>query len=291
MALQRNAVTIAATSICISIAAQPVMAQEYVVQPGDTLRSIAAEQLGSVARWQFLCDLNADLVPDCDRIYSGMTLRLSELVTTPRDDTDTAAPESAAAPDQPAEADQPVEPASPAPSLPLSNVLPAYDLSSAQIGVLGEEGQLPDGWRLSFPGGADGVAEITAVTAEHLDIEITQTGTSGAPVLAFQTPEGFIETRTGDIWRFSLELALISGDLGDAAEPRLRGSERGEESRFLRTFVYQDDLDLGPQLRVFSGEAAIEHPEAGLMNPDFRIESSGPWTAEFRIARPVLEKR
>ncbi|MCC5961313.1 MAG: LysM peptidoglycan-binding domain-containing protein [Rhodobacteraceae bacterium] len=278
MALQSRAVTIAATSICITIASQPLMAQEYVVQPGDTIRSIAAEQLGSVSQWRFLCDLNTDLVPDCDLIYSGMTLRLSELTTTSPDGSDTATSETAAEPE-------------PAESLPISNTLPAYDLSSAQVGVLGEDGQLPDGWRLSFAGGAGGTAVITAVTTEYVDITITQTGNTGAPVLAFQSPDGFIETRAGDVWRFSLEVALLSGNLADVAELRLRGSERGNNRDFLRTVVYQDDLALKPELRVFSGEAAIEHPDAGLMNPDFRIQSSEPWEAEFRIARPVLEKR
>lgn len=291
MPRQPGAVTLAATSICITIAAQPLIAQEYVVQPGDTLRSIAVEQLGSVARWRFLCDLNADLVPDCDLIYSGMTLQLSELTTTPPDDPDTATPEAAAEPEPPVEAEPPAEPETPAESLPISNALPAYDLSRAQVGVLGEDGQLPDGWRLSFVGGAEGAAVITAVSTDYIDIAITQAGSRGAPLLQFLDGDQGITTQPGDLWAFSVEIALISGDLDENGQPLLSGTERGEDNSSLSRIRFDDNVILDAELRPIAGEAEINNADARIMNPDFRIQSSGPWTAEFRIARPVLEKR
>ncbi|MGP9788663.1 LysM peptidoglycan-binding domain-containing protein [Roseinatronobacter sp. NSM] len=57
----------------------------YVVQPGDTLRTIAQRELGDVRAWRSLCDLNR--LSDCDRILSGMML---ELPTTPDSAADEA---------------------------------------------------------------------------------------------------------------------------------------------------------------------------------------------------------
>jgi LysM repeat protein len=47
----------------------------YIVQPGDTLSTIAAEQ-GSAGGWRGLWALNAGTVPDPNLVYVGQTLRL-----------------------------------------------------------------------------------------------------------------------------------------------------------------------------------------------------------------------
>lgn len=73
--------------------AQAASAQgSYVVQPGDTLRTIAQRELGDVRAWRTLCDINS--LSDCDRILTGMMLQLP---TTP----DSAAPEATQTATQP----------------------------------------------------------------------------------------------------------------------------------------------------------------------------------------------
>jgi nucleoid-associated protein YgaU len=49
----------------------------YVVQPGDTLRSIAAASYGAAEQWPQIYDANREVIgPDPDRLKSGMRLRL-----------------------------------------------------------------------------------------------------------------------------------------------------------------------------------------------------------------------
>ena len=50
----------------------------YVVQPGDSLWSIAAkpEIYGRAARWRLLFDANRDLLQTPDRLKAGMTLKI-----------------------------------------------------------------------------------------------------------------------------------------------------------------------------------------------------------------------
>ncbi len=48
----------------------------YVVQPGDTLGSIAVEVYGSFARWQDIYSVNEDTIENPSRIYPGQVLQL-----------------------------------------------------------------------------------------------------------------------------------------------------------------------------------------------------------------------
>lgn len=48
----------------------------YIVRPSDTLTGIAKRQLGSVRRWRDIARLNADTLPDPNRLKPGMRLRL-----------------------------------------------------------------------------------------------------------------------------------------------------------------------------------------------------------------------
>lgn len=48
----------------------------YVVQPGDTLASIAHRVYGEEKAWTRLYDANRDQLPDAKRLKPGMTLRL-----------------------------------------------------------------------------------------------------------------------------------------------------------------------------------------------------------------------
>lgn len=52
--------------------------RHYVVQPGDTLGTIAAEELGDVGRWRELAEHNAAVIPDPNIVEVGTRLVLPE---------------------------------------------------------------------------------------------------------------------------------------------------------------------------------------------------------------------
>jgi nucleoid-associated protein YgaU len=50
---------------------------DYVVQPGDTLRSIAQDAYGDAAQWPRIYDANRDVIGNNpDALYAGMRLRI-----------------------------------------------------------------------------------------------------------------------------------------------------------------------------------------------------------------------
>ncbi|MBN1870972.1 MAG: LysM peptidoglycan-binding domain-containing protein [Candidatus Omnitrophica bacterium] len=51
-----------------------VSTTRYVVQEGDTLKKIAAEQLGGIHRWQYLYEFNKDRINDPDLLQPGTVL-------------------------------------------------------------------------------------------------------------------------------------------------------------------------------------------------------------------------
>jgi len=52
-------------------------AREYVVQPGDTLRSIAQDQYGDASQWPKIYQANRDLIGDNpDALVAGTTLQI-----------------------------------------------------------------------------------------------------------------------------------------------------------------------------------------------------------------------
>ena len=55
---------------------QPAWDRTYTVQPGDCLWNIAAQELGSGARWSEIYGLNRDLLSDPNRIQIGQELTL-----------------------------------------------------------------------------------------------------------------------------------------------------------------------------------------------------------------------
>lgn len=58
------------------IFASAASAQNYTVQSGDTVRAISFSQLGTVEKWQEICDLNAGVIATCDFIRPGMVLAM-----------------------------------------------------------------------------------------------------------------------------------------------------------------------------------------------------------------------
>ena len=49
----------------------------YTVQPGDTVASIAAQELGNAFRWPEIAGINRETVPDPDFIEVGQRLFLT----------------------------------------------------------------------------------------------------------------------------------------------------------------------------------------------------------------------
>lgn len=247
-------------------------AQEYVVQPGDTLMGIANAELGSSTRWRTICDLNADVIIDCDRILPGTVLRLSEAIVR----SEPAGPARA-----------PVAEAAPESFATVVSLLAATSTEGAVPGALGAEGALPLGWRLGFWGEAEGIAEVVAVTEEYVDLRITQTGEGGAVSLQFRSPDGtYFPAEAGQEFWFSVDLALIDGALGTNDIPRLGGTERSETGSTLRSVAFESVVDLSLDLAGFGGTATVEDAEVRFINPDFRIISLGSWEAMFRIGVP-----
>lgn len=51
-----------------------VSTKEYTVKKGDTLASIAKEQLGKASRWQYLYEINKDRIKDPNKLRTGIKL-------------------------------------------------------------------------------------------------------------------------------------------------------------------------------------------------------------------------
>jgi nucleoid-associated protein YgaU len=59
------------------VTGSPSAEHEYVVEPGDTLRTIALREYGDAALWQRVYDANRDVIgPDPNTVQPGMRLRI-----------------------------------------------------------------------------------------------------------------------------------------------------------------------------------------------------------------------
>jgi nucleoid-associated protein YgaU len=64
-------------STAVAGATAVVASTEYVVKPGDTLRSIAEEQYGDASMWPRIYQANRDVIgSDPDNLVAGTTLKL-----------------------------------------------------------------------------------------------------------------------------------------------------------------------------------------------------------------------
>ncbi|SDW86149.1 LysM peptidoglycan-binding domain-containing protein [Roseicitreum antarcticum] len=263
---------VVATSV---LAVSSAKAQEYVVQPGDSLLQIARSQLGSSARWRDLCELNRDRLDNCDVIYTGMTLRLgTEPAAQPAPETEMPKPEMAE-PEMAAEAT-------------LQNQLPNNAGAGAMVGALDDGGSLPNQWNLFFSDGSDGSAEVLDVTEDWIDLRITQTGAQGVPILQFVQRGAFLDTTPGQDWTLSTDMALLEDDGSGNWRASLQGSQRRGDESSLGVLTFASDLPLGLEMTRFSGSSTTNAADVALVNPDLRLVSSGPWTATFRIGWPVF---
>lgn len=284
-ALFNNPLKIAMATTAVVAFPGLLSAQEYVVQPGDTLMGIANSELGSPANWRRLCELNSGILDDCDRILPGMVLQLGDgpiRLATPQ-----------AAPDPEPEQD-PVVASAPAEVLPEADVfegnLMSRDvLGTAALGVLGQGGELPQGWHLRFWSNAEGVGEVIAISDDFIDLRITQATEGGVAALQFTPPErDFFPAEPNEDWRFSVNLAVIEGGLAEDGSYQLSGSERGEDGTPLRALQFLPRVSPFDGVSVLEGTASIENVDTQFINPDIRIRSQGPWEITLRIGAPTF---
>jgi LysM repeat protein len=65
------------SSVVAGASPQPSAATQYVVQPGDTLRSIALDQYGDAEMWQTIYQANRGIIgPNPDALVAGTTLQI-----------------------------------------------------------------------------------------------------------------------------------------------------------------------------------------------------------------------
>jgi len=68
---------VAPTAVAAGQGQQATAYTEYVVQPGDTLRSIAEREYGDATQWPRIYEANQSVIgPDPDTLVAGTTLRL-----------------------------------------------------------------------------------------------------------------------------------------------------------------------------------------------------------------------
>lgn len=174
----------------------------------------------------------------------------------------------------------------------LENRLPNNTTDGAATGVLGEGGALPDGWDASFPGGAAGSVEVVTVGADYIDLHIIQTADSpnGAALIRPVPPGGSIPVAQGENWTFSIGLALIDGSLGGNGTVQLRGSERNASLSVIASPTFLNPVPVTATLARYGGAAVIADADTVVLTPDFRVASTGPWDATFRLSLPQLER-
>jgi len=51
-----------------------VSTKEYIVKKGDTLSSIAKNELGRATRWKYLYEINKDRIKDPNKLKTGMKI-------------------------------------------------------------------------------------------------------------------------------------------------------------------------------------------------------------------------
>ena len=277
-----------APMLMVALSSLPLQAEEYRVQAGDTLISIARTELGSAAQWRDLCEINRDRLDDCDRILAGMTLILESEPGGSGQTQSTVEPETVPeaeriAKDETAGADEPDTP---------ENFLPNDSLKGATIGELGGAGSLPYHWDIYFARDSDGSATVVDVTENWIDLRITQSAGQGVVHVNFARRGSFVKTTPGARWEFTADLAVIVDDNSGNWQANLAGSQWRADSRppSLGAFVFTADLPLGSELTSFTGTAVTGSPDAALVDPDLRLVSSGPWTATFRIGAPTFKR-
>lgn len=222
--------------------------QQYTVQPGDSLRQIAARELGNVGAWRELCDIN-DLA-DCDRILAGQVLRLSAEQNAV---AETAPPlEDAPEPAETVTAARQPGPAETATSAsPAQNMVQNSRLNGAAIGIVGEGGALPDGWSI----GGFQEAEIVQTGIEagrpFIDLRLAGAPAGNAIFVNFVTSESSIDVAPGQTWTSSAFIRLVDGSLTNIDSVFLRVQEfAGADGKGSSGTNVTLDLDTGLRASV-----------------------------------------
>lgn len=167
----------------------------------------------------------------------------------------------------------------------IRNLLPNNGTEGAVPGVVGNGGIAPTGWSILHAGGSAGVSAITAITDEYIDVEVTQTGTSGSVLFVFNSTS--LAAVKDDERAFSLGLALLGGSV--AGSIQLRASIRDGADMAVTSEAFGANLSLTETVQQFDRAHTITTASAVQARYDLRINNSAAWTATFRISRPQVE--
>lgn len=208
---------IAAVTGALISSAHPAQAQEtYQIQRGDELGTIARRLEGGPVGWRELCQLNSDVIADCDLLEIGTVIVLPEGTRMPNGDGASAATAAVSPAAQEASniATETTEPAQgaetavasePSPSRDLQVLMPSEDaLYSVYYG--------DDGLPLEFQtdrGHTIEAVEAGVLISGHV-AEANSTGrTSGA---FLRVPDEFEAAASGNTIRVTVELDLDSAE-------------------------------------------------------------------------------
>jgi hypothetical protein len=197
--------------------AHPAQAQEtYQIQRGDELGTIARRLEGELVGWRELCQLNSDVIADCDLLKIGTVIVLPEGTSMSSGDAETAesAAVSPAAQEVSALGTETTEPSQraeteaanePSPSRDLPVLMPSED---AVYSVFYGEGGLPLEFQTNRGHTIEAV-EAGVLIAGHV-AEANSTGrTSGAHI---HVPDEFEMVASANSIRVTVELELESAE-------------------------------------------------------------------------------
>lgn len=166
-----------------------------------------------------------------------------------------------------------------------TNTLPRSNTGGAALGVIGSGGALPTGWTSNHASGSAGAFEVVAVGDNHVDVQITQTGTTGLAIIGFNATS--LATVAGDVRAFGLDLAIIAGSIDGTVE--MRASIRDGADSGISSETFGDALVPTGTLQRFERTRTINTVGAVQARYDVRFLNTGTWTATFRLGLPQVE--
>lgn len=258
--------------------AQMAAAQEtYVVQPGDTLLTIAQTELGTVRAWKEICDLNK--LTDCDRILAGMTLELpfpgaAAVDTTPAIPTEPAIPRQIV--DGPADSTEEAAPTKVLPDvLPIKSamaeLLPNEALEGASIGVVGKDGSLPTGWSV-FNVPTVSVQNITTEKGKPtIHIRLQGTPTASNALLNFSSSQAIPVSPLIE-YQQSFDAQIVGGNVDNIENIRPLLGFRSQDGALLQAVNTGDwSIDLLSGLTRVENVGAASDPNTAFVTPGLQF--------------------
>ncbi len=273
-----------ASASCLTLAGfvNPLHAQDYVAQPGDTLGSIAQSQLGNPNRWQELCTLNQ--LANCDVVQAGQTIRLPAAAAA----VESAAP--AAPTEAPAVAEPTPAPAATAeaPVAPVmsANLLPNAELAGAAAGQVGQNGTLPTGWNLGTSSGSDLELTVLDSSPGSVTLAVRQTQSEGWAQLDLSPRGNDRLTATAEqMFQANAKIEMVSGNLDSGARLQLGLMHYQPDDERLRPDLYfTTALPLAEAAEGFTGSITTTPTETATVGMFLRILFDGPFEGVLRVS-------